>query len=282
MSTIVAADSASNNANESAKADTITINRAVVAHRIVQLAMFVGLMWKWQYLVASAYVYAKIPLDDLFFPGPLQSAPVVIVTFLATVAAIALNLLAGSRRWQITLAGITLLGSTILCLHQGSYNDMTFVTTWWVSVYSLWFVWHLQDEDQDTLLRRAALLSRLILSMILLGGGIGKWTAEYWSGEVFYDIYFRDRDFWVFNYLRENYDTQALQTIAMWYSRKVVVVESLAGLGLWLLPSKWAAAIGIVLLASIALFSNFLLFSVLMCLIGMASVGFFVRPPIAS
>jgi hypothetical protein len=32
------------------------------------------------------------------------------------------------------------------------------------------------------------------------------------------------------------------------------------------------------LLSSIALFSNFLLFSVLACLIALAAVGFFVRP----
>ena len=255
----------------------MTINRPVVAHRIVQTGMLVGLVWKWNYFVSCAYVYAKIPLHDDFFPVPLQSAPVLVVTYLATVISILLNLVTGDRRMQLGCAVVTLLGSTTLCLHQGSYNDMTFVTTWWVSLYSLWFLWRMNDEDQDAFLRRAALLSRLILSIILLGGGVGKWTAEYWSGEVFYDIYFRDRDFWVFNYLRENYDTPALQTMATWYSRQVVVVETLAGLGLWLLPARWAAMIGIVLLASIALFSNFLLFSVLMCLIGMAAVGLFVR-----
>ena len=61
---------------------------------------------------------------------------------------------------------------------------------------------HRRIEDQADLLRRARVLSRLIISVILLGGAPGKWTAEYWSGEVFYDIYFRDRDFWVFNLLR--------------------------------------------------------------------------------
>lgn len=248
---------------------------AIVAHRLVQLTMLVGLMWKWRYFVPSAYVYADIPLDDPFFPSVFRSTPAVILAFLTTVVSIAINLLTGDRRWQLAMAFVTLIGTTVLCLHQGSYNDMTFVTTWWVSVYSLWFLWRMDDEDQDAFFRRAALLSRLILSMILLGGGVGKWTAEYWSGEVFYDIYFRDRDFWVFNYLRENFDTPALQTMAMWYSRQVVIVETLAGFGLWLLPARWAAAVGIVLLASIALFSNFLLFSVLMCLMGMAAVGFF-------
>ena len=60
--------------------------------------------------------------------------------------------------------------------------------------------------QQELLIRRAAFLSRLIISLILLGGAAGKWTPEYWSGEVLFDIYFVDRDFWFFNYLRDNYE----------------------------------------------------------------------------
>ncbi len=154
---------------------------------------------------------------------------------------------------------------------------MTFVTAWWTSLWAVWYVHHMEDEDQASLLRRAAFLSRLIISVILLGGAAGKWTAEYWSGEVFYDIYFRDRDFWVFNLLRANFEPDALREIAMWYSRQVIVLETVAGLGLWLLPPRWAAAAGVILLTSIACFSNFLLFSVLISLIGLAAVGFFVE-----
>jgi hypothetical protein len=172
---------------------------------------------------------------------------------------------------------VTFAGATILCLHQASYNDMTFVTAWWTGVWALWYVHHLEDDDREGMLRRAALLSRLIISVILLGGAAGKWTAEYWSGEVFYDIYFRDRDFWVFNLLRENFESDTLREIATWYSRNVIVVETVAGLGLWLLPPRWAASVAVILLSSIALLSNFLLFSVLFSLIGLAAVGFFVR-----
>jgi hypothetical protein len=54
------------------------------------------------------------------------------------------------------------------------------------------------------------------------------------------------------------------------------LVETVAGLGLWALPPRIAAALAILLLSSIALFSNFLLFSVLFALIGLASVGLLV------
>ena len=93
---------------------------------------------------------------------------------------------------------------------------MTFVTAWWTALWSVWFVHHLRDGDQEGMLRRAAFLSRLILSVILLGGASGKWTPEYWTGDVLYDIYFRDRDFWLFNLLRENFDPARLREIATW------------------------------------------------------------------
>ena len=134
----------------------------------------------------------------------------------------------------------------------------------------------MNDPDRNFTLWRSAFLSRVIISMILLGGAVGKWTPEYWNGDVFYDIYFVDRNYWVFNYLRENFEPETLRTIATWYSRKVILIESTCGLGLWLLPAKWASIIGFVLLTSIALFSNFYLFSVMFALMGLSLAGLFV------
>ena len=252
------------------------MKRVVVAHRVVQAGMLLTLIWKWSFFVGAAQVYARIPLEDSFFPDWLRSVWTVAIAYLVTVAVIALNLVAASRSLQRVCSWLTLVGTSILCIHQASYNDMTFVTAWWTSLWAVWYVQRMSDQDQADLLRRGALLSRLIISVILLGGAAGKWTAEYWSGDVFYDIYFRDRDFWLFNLLRANFEPDALREISMWYSRKVILVETVGGLGLWLLPPKWAALAAIFVLTSIAVFSNFLLFSVLFSLIGLAAVGFFV------
>lgn len=248
--------------------------KAILLHRLVQISLFVALMWKWQFFLSADRVYQEIPLADPFFPEWLQSYWTLRVAFLATVGSILISLVVGSRL-RIACGLITFAGASVLCLHQGSYNDMTFVTAWWTALWNLWFVFRIDDDDQETVLRRAAFLSRLIISMILLGGAVGKWTAEYWSGEVFWDIYFRDRDFWVFNLLRQQYDPETLREIATWYSRKVIVIETIAGFGLWLLPAKWAASIAMVVLMSIALLSNFYLFSVLLSLVGLAAAGFF-------
>jgi hypothetical protein len=256
--------------------DWSQINRAVLAHRIVQIGMLITLVWKWSFFVFANSVYNTIALQDPFFPAWLRSAFVLRLVFLGAVATIVMNVLTSKSEIQRWCSWVTMISVTVMCLHQGSYNDMTFVTAWWTSLWALWFVHRMEQDEQTELIRKAAFLSRLMISVILLGGGLGKWTAEYWSGEVFYDIYFRDRDFWVFNLLRAWFEPETLQTLSMWYSRQVVVIETVAGMTLWLLPARWAAAIAILILTSIALLSNILLFSVLTCLIGLAAVGFFV------
>lgn len=158
---------------------------------------------------------------------------------------------------------------------------MTFTTAWWTMLWSAWFAGRMNPSDTD-LINRGARLSRTILSVILLGGAAGKWTAEYWSGQVLYEIYFVERDFWIYNLLRENCSTTTLRDIATWYSRHVIMVETVVGLTLWAMPSRIAAAVGLAVYASIAIFSNYYLFSVLLSLIALAAVGFLVPKPPAT
>lgn len=254
-------------------ATAATWNKTLIAHRIVQIGLLVTLLCKWHFFWIASRLYGVIHIADPFFPDWLESAVSIRVAFCLGVVSIAFNLvtpLPGARKM---LGWITLLCMTVLCIHQGSYNDMTFVTAWWVSLWSVWFAHRMEDANQDLVMSRAAFLSRLIISVILLGGAVGKWTPEYWSGEVFYDIYFIDRDYWIFNLMRDRFDAEMLREIAKWYSRQVVVVETIAGVGLWALPARWAAMVGVILLTSIIVLSNYYLVSVLACLIGLASIG---------
>ena len=255
-----------------------SINRVVLAFRTVQIGLLLSLIWKWNFFVSSVKTYSAFPITDDFFPAFFRSNESLVGVFVAVVSATTLNILTGSRRCQVAASVVSLTGLSVLCVHQGSYNDATFTTAWWTAAWSLWYVTRMNGDPADLLLRKASLLGRCIVALVLLGGAAGKWTAEYWSGEVLYNIYFVSRDFWTFNWLREQYDNPQLREIAVWYSRAVVVTETAFGLTSWMMPARWAAIAGIVLLSSIALFANFLLFSVLLSLICLSAVGLFVKP----
>jgi len=251
--------------------------RILLAHRLVQAGILISILWKLKFFLHATAVYRSIELIDPFFPSFWRSNSVLHISFVGVVAAAILNLIttSSSIRKTCNLASIT--GLSILCTHQASYNDATFVTAWWCAIWSWWFGSRMNRDTPDQLLSKAAFLSRLIISMILLGGAVGKWTNEYWSGEVLYDIYFVDRDYWVFNFLRDQFSTEELKRIAMWHSRNVVMMETAAGLFLWTLSDRMAATAGILFLTSIAVFSNLLLFSVVGCLIALALVGYIPR-----
>ena len=250
--------------------------RMVALHCVVQIGILLTLVWKWKYFLWSDEIHYALTLSSPFFPDFLESAAVVRYAFLGCIVAIVINIVSWNQFLCKVCNYTTLALLSILLIHEASYNDATFTTAWWACLWSIWYVHRMNDPDRNFTLWRGAFLSRVIISMILLGGAVGKWTPEYWNGDVFFDIYFVDRDYWVFNLLRENFEPETLRTIATWYSRKVILIESLCGMGLWLLPTKWAAAIGFVLLTSIALFSNFYLFSVMFALMGLALAGFFV------
>lgn len=170
----------------------------------------------------------------------------------------------------ILQASITLVCMFGMCIHQGSYNDVTFLTCFWVSLWCVWYTLKLGSPTRE-LIGQSQTFAILILSLIFLGGAVGKWTPGYWSGQVLYEIYFVDRDFWFFNLLRANLQPEALREFATYYSRLVIMAEAACAL-LWLLPVKLAGGIALTMLAGIALLSNTHLFSVTLCLCGLAIV----------
>lgn len=252
--------------------------RQLVAYRLVQVGTLFALLWKLPFFVDGAKAYIELPIYQEFFSPLLSSVAVVIGTYLFVCIAIAFNWLCRHDRVRSKTAWLPVIGLSILCIHQGTYNDMTFTTAWWTMLWSAWFAGRI-DESDTQLIDRGARLSRTILSVILLGGAAGKWTVEYWSGQVLYEIYFVDRDFWIYNWLRGSFSSETVREIATWYSRKVIIVETIVGLTLWAMRPRIAAAVGLAVYASIAIFSNYYLFSVLLSLIALAAVGFLVPRP---
>jgi hypothetical protein len=256
---------ASLQAEEDLDPELLTVYRVVVGF------LLASLLWKARAIPLFYSIYSSLPLYDEFFPTLLRSPQFLAVSFLLPVGLCVAVFFVRSRLLLGLQAIVTCAGMFILCVHQGTYNDVTFVTCFWTSVWGLWFVSR-SKESPESLLPKAKAFAMLIISLIFLGGAVGKWTPGYWSGEVFYEIYFVERDFWVFNWLRNNYGTDELRSIAMYYSRMAVLTESACAF-LWLLPVRYAGLIAISVFMGIALFSNIHLFSVMFCLLGLAIVA---------
>ncbi len=254
-----------------------TLPTPIVLNRIVIASILVSLLWKIRYFLLAFAVYFEYPLHDEFFPAWLSSSGVSLAAYTLSVAACLVSLFSVDRRY---LMGCSLLLTACLyiqCIHQHSYNDVTFLTCFWSAAWSFWFTSRIGRDHDNLLIEKGVFISHLILSVIFLGGAMGKLTPGYWSGQVLYDIYFAARDFWVFNILREHFSNDTLHAISRWYSRFVIVTE-MGCACLWLLPRRWASWLAIITCCGICLFSNVLLLSVLACLLGLAVIGLHEEP----
>ena len=244
-------------------------NRSLL--KVVQAAILISLLWKTFYFIRLTAAHLAFPLEDPFFPWPLQRLQTARVAWILASASAAFVLLAKTRKNIFRLTALNFTALAVLCIHQMSFNDVTFSCCAWSSLWCLWMATRLH-EPFEILFERSAWLTHLILSLIFIGGAVGKLTPGYWDGTVLYEIYFRDRDFWTYNLVRSMCPEESLPGIAMWHSRVVVCAEWFCGF-LWLMPRKIASIVAITMLCGIALTNNFYLFSVVTCLIGLALVG---------
>ena len=239
--------------------------------KVVVGAVLISLIWKAVYFIFLDYFNRTIPLQDPFFPEVFRNQTVVCVVYLLGVATALLMLL--SKSGSILSLGSLLLVITMFTLniHQSSFNDVTFLCCGWSALWCWWFSTQL-SEPNESLHPRAAWLAHAIVSLILIGGSVGKMTPEYWSGQVLYEIYFVDRDFWFYNIIRTCCSADGLRDVAMHHSRLVIVTEFACGF-LWLLPIRTASWLALIVLLGIALTNSVLLFSVVTSLLGLAIVG---------
>lgn len=245
----------------------------VAAYRVVLGFLLIALIWKLQIFRTVLSIYQNFPLESDFFPTWLMRNESLVVLYLTLVlSGFAVLFSTNPRHWTLQA-----LGGCACCwgllIHLGSYNDVTFMTAFWTFLWLLWYSLRARVDLPQRLFMKGTVLANLIVALILFAGSVGKWTGGYWSGEVLYEIYFAHRDYWCFNALRTVFDESSLRQISCGYSRIVIVTEGLGALGLVLLPRRWGAILGSSLLLGIALFSNILLFSVVLSLIGLMTVG---------
>lgn len=237
--------------------------------------VLISVLTKIQSFFIGFRIYRMFPLRDDFFPLVLQNAWVYLVVYLAVLGLATVSLIIHSRAVSLAIRVGLLVCLFVLCIHQQTYNDVTFVTCFWTVAWSTWFVWETGRRPEQELLGMATTFSQLVLSLIFLGGAVGKMTPGYWNGEVMHGIYFESRNYWCFNWIRENISAEAIPELAKWYSRLIILMEWTCSF-LWLMPPRFASILAFLTLFGIAFFSNFLLFSVVGCLLGLALVGLFV------
>ncbi len=254
-----------------------TLSTTLKVYRVVIGFLIASLVWKCKYFPLIHQLYTDHQLQTDFFPALMANPNVLAGLYIVPVVLGFLAMFSHNKailRFQAITIMVCMFG---LCLHQGSYNDVTFVTSFWVSVWCVWYTMRI-DDAEEILFAKARTFALLIVSLIFLGGAAGKWTPEYWSGNVFYEIYFVDRDYWFFNFLRTKFEGEGLRNVATYYSRMVIITETLCAF-VWLLPPKVGSAIALVVLMGIALFSNVHLFSVVFCLLGLMLVGMHESKP---
>ena len=244
-------------------------NRSLL--KVVIAAILISLLWKLPYYMGLDYFNRTMPLQDPFFPAFFRNQTVARMAYLIAVAVSTLLLLSKSRS-ILTFGSMLLVGTLFtLNIHQSGFNDVTFLCCGWSALWCLWFSTQISEANRS-LLPRAAWLSHAILSLILIGGAVGKMTPEYWSGQVLYEIYFVDRDFWFYNIIRDSCTADGLRDAATLHSRLVIVTEFACGF-LWLLPMRIASCLVLAVLMGIALTNNTMLFSVVTSLIGLSIIG---------
>lgn len=229
------------------------------ALRLVNLGLLVSWLVKLYYFIYGALVYHLRPLADGFFPQPLQQLPVLCTAYALPIG---VGLFAGLRRSRSALTatmGAFACGSLVLLLHQGTFNDATFVTSLWVALIGLW--WGRRPPEDPGLAAKLAFLSQLFVGLLFLGGFIGKLTPGFLDGQVFYELYIRENSHPTFAALRALLPPEQLPGAAQGYAWLAVLTEgALATVPLWApIPALRAACCG---LLALPLLNNPLLLSV--------------------
>lgn len=235
--------------------------------RIVASAWLVGWFWKAWFFVG--YYFSEIWAHPFRYDGLPQ---VLVHPALAAIAwaspLLVIVALVYPRGWTLRAAAGLMAGAALIaCLHFETFSDATFVTSFWVALWLVWFAANARRTDTALYLHARA-LAQCTLALVFLGGALGKLTPEYTGGEAFYQLYFVQKDGWPYPWLRDAVSADALRVIATWFSRAVISVELVIAM-CPLLPYRLTTIGGTVVMAGMVVISTWNLLSVMACLIGL-------------
>jgi hypothetical protein len=154
----------------------------------------------------------------------------------------------------------------VLGLHIETYNDMTFISSFWVALWLVWYAFHMHDSAH--IVRHAPFLAQCLIAMIFLGGTVGKLTPEYWSGEAFYNLIIRFQPQYLGRLIHDHFSIEQQKIFASVFSKAVIFVEGLLVFSP-LFSYTMFCGLSVLTVAAIVMFRSWTILSVLTCLAGM-------------
>jgi len=201
-----------------------------------------------------------------FFPEFFRSAQVAQCFYLLPLFVLTV-FIRPYRTYFFLAAVIMTVSSFVLLLHQDTHNDATFLTSFWVGLWLIWFSTQMHRDDDDFFVH-ARSLALCVVGLNFLGGFVGKLTPEFWNGKALADIFMEQNYGVIGSRIRAAFSEHDLRTYFQWISKAVVVGEGMLALSP-ILPYRLVVWVGIPFMAGISLFTTWRIFSVLFCLIGL-------------
>ena len=223
---------------------------------------FVKIVFFGPYLFGAAF---EIVIIHDFFPRFFRSNLVSAVVY--PMVLLSLGCFATTKLWVLRIAaGLLVACAGILCLHQNTYNDATFVVSFWCALWLLWLSACAWREPQAK--RHAATLASCIVGLMFLGGFVGKLTPAYWNGEIIGRIFLEQGGESPLTFLLPLPDG-ALKKIALSLIAKCIIVgEGLLALNL-IVYRRQLWGISLAVIPMLIFFSSWRILSVASGLIGL-------------
>lgn len=215
------------------------------------------------------YLFSEIvrfPVRNNFFPAIFASSLIAQIAYILPGATI-FTLFKPRRESLILSSQIMVFSSAILMWHQDTYNDATFVSSFWVALWLGWVSINLNRLDEN-LRSHARVLAVFILALFFMGGFTGKLTPEYWNGQIFYNIFIGQEGDSPFLWLKKNFTMTQVQLFCTVVSRFIIGIEMFLAFSLFF-PFRLIRESSPWLMGGITLFSTWRILSVLSCLMGM-------------
>ena len=253
-------------------------DKFVRVYKFVLAGLLIGWFIKlpaffWKYFNVVIFDY---PIHYEFFPT-MFDAPFTARMFYLLPILTVVGFTLKFEKWHLTvykvIAGIFLISSIVMMLHLASYNDATFVTSFWVSLWLLWFCFHRGDDEH----KHAINLALILVSVTFLGGFIGKCTGDWWNGEAFFGIMQSFFTHYPFEWIKNNFTFEQLSLISKYMSWCIIFIEfALATSFLW--PRKHTLRFVPLIILGIVFFRTWKILSVVSSLAALLWACLYLLP----